>query len=182
MTQQRSEHEVAGVVDLLDHYRFDCDRYNADTLVVYWCMDYPLNWVRLAVVEALYQGRYKSLSVEQILQGWQRRNQPTYHFNHEFERLIYSQLPMKPTDTQPPSQTPRVIPILGMENIAPNPSKLQSQSLESSRYTTAKHPIDQFIPDAGVDVEEIYRKVKPPATIDPNPPDVSPPDTNLKNE
>jgi hypothetical protein len=88
---------------------------------------------------------------------------------------------MKPVETPQPSQTSRAVPMPEPGNISANPNKLQSRSLESSRYTTAKHPIDQFIPDAGVDVEEIYRKVKI-SEIHHNSPDGSPSDTNLKNE
>lgn len=163
MPQQKSEQEFAEVVALLHHYRFDCDRSTIDTLVTYWCVDYPLNWVKLAVVEALYQGRYKSLSVEQILQGWQRRSQPTYHFSHEFERLIHSQLPMR----EPLS------PDTELEEFSKltahlQPTKSPSRKLDSNRYTTAQHPIDKFVPDAGVDVEEISRKFKITAITSPS--------------
>jgi hypothetical protein len=155
MTQQKSEKEFAEVVALLHHYRFDCDRSTIETLVVYWCVDYSLSWVKLAVVEALYQGRYKSLSVEQILQGWQRRNQPTYHFSHEFERLIHGQLPARETISPEPL----------LEEIATLTARLkrtkpQGQKLEPNHYTIAQHPIDKFVPDAKVDVEEISRKFK----------------------
>lgn len=75
---------------LLVHYSFDLDCDNAEQLVGFWLTHYPSHWVRLAVVEALYQGRYKAVSVEHILAIWQRRGQPLYHFNHEFERLVCS--------------------------------------------------------------------------------------------
>lgn len=156
MTQQRSEQEFAEVVALLHHYRFDCDRSTIDTLVTYWCVDYPLNWVKMAVVEALYQGRYKSLSVEQILQGWQRRNQPTYHFSHEFERLIHGQLPLRET----PSLETELVEISKLTAHFQQTKSL-SRRLDAHNYTIAQHPIDQFVPDAGVDVEEISRKFKP---------------------
>lgn len=76
------------VVALLIHYSFDRAGYTAGELIDRWLNDYPASWVRLAVIEALYQGRYKAISVEQILAVWNRRGQPLYHFNHEFERLI----------------------------------------------------------------------------------------------
>lgn len=155
MTQQRSEKEFAEVVALLHHYRFDCDRSTIDTLVVYWCVDYPLSWVKLAVVEALYLGRYKSLSVEQILQGWQRRNQPTYHFTHEFERLIHGQLPVRENSSPEP-----LLEEISTLTARLKRTKPQGQKLESSQYTIAQHPIDKFVPDAKVDVEEISRKFK----------------------
>ena len=81
------------VVALLIHYSFDLGGYSAGELIDHWLNDYPANWVRLAVVEALYQGRYKAISVEQILVFWNRRGQPVYHFKHEFERLICSNFP-----------------------------------------------------------------------------------------
>lgn len=75
-------------VALLIHYSFDQGGYTAGELIDRWLNDYPANWVRLAVIEALYQGRYKAISVEQILAFWNRREQAVYHFNREFERLI----------------------------------------------------------------------------------------------
>ena len=73
---------------LLIHYSFDRGGYTAGELIDRWLNDYPAHWVRLAVIEALYQGRYKAISVEQILAFWNRRGQAFYHFNREFERLI----------------------------------------------------------------------------------------------
>ncbi|MFP4099255.1 hypothetical protein [Coleofasciculus sp.] len=80
-------------VELLSHYGFELRGYSAAELVEFWLEDYPAQWIRLAVIEALYQGRYKAISVEQILAVWGRREQPIYRFNHEFERLICRKLP-----------------------------------------------------------------------------------------
>jgi hypothetical protein len=79
--------------NLLRHYSFELGYTTIDELLAVWCGRYPTNWVRLAVIEALYQGRYKAISVEQILEFWQRRGQPVYHFNHEFERLVCHNFP-----------------------------------------------------------------------------------------
>ena len=89
-------------VELLSHYGFELRGYSAAELVEFWLEDYPAQWIRLAVIEALYQGRYKAISVEQILAVWGRRKQPIYRFNHEFERLICRKLPQDlnaPIDT-----------------------------------------------------------------------------------
>ncbi|MEQ8757346.1 MAG: hypothetical protein RID09_27995 [Coleofasciculus sp. G1-WW12-02] len=80
-------------VELLSHYGFELRGYSATELVEFWLEEYPAQWIRLAVIEALYQGRYKAISVEQILAVWGRREQPIYRFNHEFERLICRKLP-----------------------------------------------------------------------------------------
>ncbi|MGG6263419.1 hypothetical protein ACQ4M3_03565 [Leptolyngbya sp. AN03gr2] len=87
-------HETATqVVDLLTHYSFDLGGNQARQLIDRWQSTYSPNWIRWAVIEALYQGRYKAISVEQILQLWQRRQQPRYHFNYEFERLVCNKFP-----------------------------------------------------------------------------------------
>lgn len=80
-------------VTLLIHYSFELGGYTAGELIDRWLNGYPDNWVCLAVIEALYQGRYKAISVEQILAFWQRRGQASYHFNHEFERLVCGNFP-----------------------------------------------------------------------------------------
>ena len=80
-------------VSLLTHYSFDLGGYSASELVKRWENQYPSNWVHLAIIEALYQGRYKAVSAQQILTLWLKRNHPSYHFNMEFERLICNKLP-----------------------------------------------------------------------------------------
>lgn len=76
------------VADLLLRFSFDLNGFSVEQLANHWLSDYPANWVRFALIEALYQGRYKAFSVERILRLWNRRGQPLYHFNHEFERII----------------------------------------------------------------------------------------------
>jgi hypothetical protein len=83
------------VTSLLNHYGFESDTQPLEELVESWEQSYPHPWVRLAAIEALYQGRYKAVSVGQILAIWQRRGQVIHHFNHEFERLISRKKPHK---------------------------------------------------------------------------------------
>lgn len=83
--------------DLLHHYSFELAGYSVAQQVEIWQEYYPAEWLPVAIIEALYQGRYKAISVEQILNLWQRRNHPVHHFNHEFERLICGNLP-QPAD------------------------------------------------------------------------------------
>ncbi|MEG3848253.1 hypothetical protein QT971_11535 [Microcoleus sp. herbarium19] len=78
---------------LLVHYGFDLGGKKAEKLAGEWLTKYPGYWLRLAVVEALYQGRYKAVSVEQLLSMWHRIGQPLYHFNREFERLVCNNFP-----------------------------------------------------------------------------------------
>lgn len=91
---------------LLIHYSFDLSGYSASDLVDIWQKQYSVGWLHLAVIEALYQGRYKAISVQQILAFWRRRGQAVFHFNIEFERLICSKYPesltLQPAPTLPP--------------------------------------------------------------------------------
>ncbi|MGF1513889.1 MAG: hypothetical protein ACFB5Z_09365 [Elainellaceae cyanobacterium] len=73
---------------LLRYYSFEVDHLTVEQCVAQWRDRYPSNWLRAAVVEALYQGRYKAISVSQILDMWQRRGQSLCHYNGEFERMI----------------------------------------------------------------------------------------------
>ncbi|MBK1990855.1 hypothetical protein A0J48_025670 [Sphaerospermopsis aphanizomenoides BCCUSP55] len=105
-------------VNLLVHYSFDLNGYSASELINRWRSNYPTNWLHLAVIEALYQGRYKAISVQQILNFWLRRGEVIYHFNMEFERLICSKFPASLTKISPPvlPQIPPAQPIEPTKN------------------------------------------------------------------
>ena len=93
MTQLTQDASTAYAIALLVQYCFDLRGYQAEELVRAWLYNYKSSWVRLAVIEALYQGRYKAVSVEQILATWNRCGFPKAHFNGEFERLIGRKFP-----------------------------------------------------------------------------------------
>jgi hypothetical protein len=93
MTELAKDVTAIDVTDLLTRYSFDLGGYTVEQLVDAWLHHYPIKWVRLAVIEALYQGRYKAFSVEQILNLWKRRGKSLYRFNHEFERIICGRFP-----------------------------------------------------------------------------------------
>lgn len=93
MTEPIADATTAVAVALLTHYSFDLEDLTANNLVAWWAKTYPADWIRMAVIEALYQGRYKAVSVDQILAFWLRRQQPLCHFNHEFERIVCSKFP-----------------------------------------------------------------------------------------
>ena len=84
---------MAQIVALMTSYSFDTDRYSPSELVEQWLQSYPIHWIRLATIEALYLGRYKAISVEQIMFAWDRKGQPNTHFGGDFERLICRKLP-----------------------------------------------------------------------------------------
>ncbi|MEB3308953.1 MAG: hypothetical protein VKJ02_01835 [Snowella sp.] len=93
MSQSSNDIQAIETSTLLTCYGFDLRGFTPLGLINDWLKTYPLQWIRWAVVEALYQGRYKAISVEQLLNFWLRRGQPSFHFNSEFERLISHNLP-----------------------------------------------------------------------------------------
>lgn len=83
-TSQEAQQAAA----LLDGYRFELGNHDAPQWVSLWIESYRPVWVRDAVIEALYQGRYKAFSVRQILELWKKRDQPIRHTTHEFEAAV----------------------------------------------------------------------------------------------
>jgi hypothetical protein len=79
--------------DLLCYYQFALEGRSAATVLQQWAATYPVEWIRLAIIEALYQGRYKAVSVAHILQIWERRSQAQPHFDDEFAQMIRQRLP-----------------------------------------------------------------------------------------
>jgi hypothetical protein len=116
---------VAVAESLLKQYNFDPGEQTCDQILDHWLRNYDPRWIRLALIEALYQGRYKTISVEQIMSLWLRRGQPSYRFSHDFEALICTNLPQDlrlPPQARksPTSRRPTATPIgtqnLGMQN------------------------------------------------------------------
>lgn len=97
---------IAPILALLREYSFDIDNYQPEALISQWLDKFGPVWVGHAITEALYQGRYKIVSVDYILQLWQRRGAPLRHFNREFESIILGQTllasPEVPTEPTPP--------------------------------------------------------------------------------
>ena len=98
MNELTQDLSLAQARSLIDSYDFDLGRNNVENLFEYWLDLYHPNWIRLATIEALYLGRYKGISVEQILNVWLRLGNPNPHFTCEFERLICRKLPKHLSD------------------------------------------------------------------------------------
>jgi hypothetical protein len=148
---------------LLDRYSFDLGGCSASVLMERWLKDYSDRWIYLAVVEALYQGRYKANSVEQILTIWQRKGQAYFRFNHEFERLVcgdFSNIWRKLERSSLESDratiqqaTPQQkLDITKIELLAQNPRQAKDSKLTNQ-------PIEQFSPYS-TDTNEFYGKLK----------------------
>jgi hypothetical protein len=93
MEQQKKDVEIIETSALLTCYGFDLRGLTPQGLIDDWLKSYSPLWIRWAVVEALYQGRYKAISVEHLLNFWSRRGEPSFRFGSEFERLITHNLP-----------------------------------------------------------------------------------------
>lgn len=105
---------------LITQYSFDLAGHTAASLMSYWLSQHPPEWLRLAIIEALYQGRYKAISIEQILNLWQRRGQPVCHFNHEFERIICGSAPRH---------------VFGLQDLASPPASASESALTDADST-----------------------------------------------
>ena len=93
MEQQKEDIQIIETSALLTCYGFDLRGLTPQDLINEWLKSYSPLWIRWAVVEALYQGRYKAISVEHLLNFWSRRGEPSFRFSGEFERLITHNLP-----------------------------------------------------------------------------------------
>ena len=98
MTELTQDLSLAQARSLIDSYAFDLGCNNSERLFESWLDIYHASWIRLATIEALYLGRYKAISVEQILNVWLRLGNPNPHFTYEFERLICRKLPKHLSD------------------------------------------------------------------------------------
>jgi len=98
MTELTHDISLAQAHSLIDSYGFDLEGEKASQLLQSWLEKYSSSWIRLATIEALYRGRYKAISVEQILTVWLRLGVPQTHFTYEFERLICRKLPKHLSD------------------------------------------------------------------------------------
>jgi hypothetical protein len=78
---------------VIDLYGLELDGDRVDTLVASWLQKYDNSWIIKAIVESLYRGRYKIVSVDNILRDWQRLGRPRYNFTPEYEREILQNLP-----------------------------------------------------------------------------------------
>lgn len=73
-------------------FSFDSNEDQIEQTIQKWLVQYPPKWVIAAIVEAIFLGRYKAVSVERILILWHLRGAPISHFDLEFVELVCSRL------------------------------------------------------------------------------------------
>jgi hypothetical protein len=132
--------------ELLSYYGPDSEPYpqswTKGRLLDRWLRVYPQQWICWALIESLYQGRYKTYCVEQILALWLRRGEPRYHFNHEFEAMICN-VPQQmnssaATDSSEACETKNSVSLLGSEDLGDVATPdFATQASEASRETSS---------------------------------------------
>lgn len=115
---------------LLERY-FELSAARAAEVVQQLRAHHPEAWIYPATVEAIYQGRYRWVSIAQILLLWQRRGRPSCHFSADYERLLLGELPetLNSLDPEVLPSTTAVIPtitLLAQPNEAFIPAQDQS--------------------------------------------------------
>ncbi|MEB3161301.1 MAG: hypothetical protein VKL20_07560 [Synechocystis sp.] len=83
---------IAQAIAVLKNYGFDLKGQDLGQLLENWVDHFSSAWVRLAVLESLYEGRYQSISVDHLLTFWEQRGEPHANFPQEFERLVLYKL------------------------------------------------------------------------------------------
>ncbi|MEC4805783.1 MAG: hypothetical protein SAJ12_12170 [Jaaginema sp. PMC 1079.18] len=152
---------IAQTVALMHYYGFDLRGYTTVEQIAIWLDKYSAIWIRLATVEALYQGRYKTISVEQILLFWRRRGRPTHHFNHEFESLICRELPLNLSDRREQNQLTLLLDAIAPSpkpSPPPPPETEPQQESETGIPQPVHRPIHKFTPPP--DDSGFYDKLK----------------------
>jgi hypothetical protein len=117
--------------DLLRYYQFALEGRSVSAVLQQWAATYPVEWIRLAIIEALYQGRYKVVSVAQILQIWERRSQAQPHFDDEFAQMIRQRLP--DNLTRQPVETTSAVAALAAEMQSSQRRQQRRRSGDTSR-------------------------------------------------
>lgn len=152
MTHPSNSPDVEPIYQLLTSYSFEAEDYHpTEAVIAGWLAEFGPVWVSHAITEALYQGRYKVISIDQILKLWQRRGQPIRHFNREFESIILGQSLLCPTgygDGAESSAVRRALPSIAptsLDSEADAPSEIGALLPDAAPHTSA--PTD-LIPES----------------------------------
>jgi hypothetical protein len=194
-----SQFQQEFVTTVIEHYGLELEDERVETVVSIWFQTYDPAWVVKALVEALYRGRYKVKSVDNILRDWQRRGAPLYRFTPNYEREILHSLRLNPeqpativhlatptaVDTSPPAKSIDLSPVTDLEHLDPEeaePFQHHERSPQATRWGSTDEP-DRSTPES-IEVEDL--SLDPNVASLPSMPDRSPienehnpPDTKL---
>jgi hypothetical protein len=136
-----SQFQQEFVTTAIEHYGLELDDQRVDTVISTWFQTYDPAWVVKALVEALYRGRYKVKSVDNILRDWQRRGSPLYKFTPDYEREILQSLRLS-TDgpvTLLPSAIPTPVDISVRQIAAGTPPLPDPKRLDPEETAPFQH-------------------------------------------
>jgi hypothetical protein len=85
--------QTSPIAIVIKTYGLALDEQQVEAMLVTWSQTYDSAWIIKAIVESLYRGRYKLISVDNILKDWQRIGKPRYNFTPEYEREIFQKIP-----------------------------------------------------------------------------------------
>ena len=169
MEQKKEEIQMIETSALLTCYGFDLRGVTPQGLINDWLKSYSPLWIRWAVVEALYQGRYKAVSVEHLLNFWSRRGEPSYRFSCEFERLITNKLPksyaagldlaVEPRDDEITLSVP---PKFFLPSFPSPPPLLEPILNRPPGFTSEREPLERLL-NENVDLEDRENLMEPTA-------------------
>ncbi len=108
----------------LERYGFELEGQTSQRWVERWSKQFPGPWIPAALLEALYRGRYKATSVEQILRLWQRRGAPYLTFPPEMSRSLWREQ----------EELLRSLLATATSCLAPPPSPLPTPAGKGSRF------------------------------------------------
>jgi len=155
---------------LIENYGFELDGETSQTLAARWLEEYDASWIRLAIIEALYLGRYKTISVEHILNLWEHRGQPKFHFTHEFEQLICHRLPkaLREVSIAVENRGRNSSPISQFEPEPEIEEELEAETVieDEEEASEPSLSIDRFTPL--LDRSQVYSKLKAVANSEAN--------------
>lgn len=162
MIDVRQQLTISQIKDLLDSYSFDTNQCNIECLIYEWLKDYKIEWVYLATIEALFLGRYKVVSIKQILTIWGRLGSPKTHFSGDFERFIGRDLP-KHSAAKSIADIDELEP--QEEEIMPQPNiasdEIISEEVNSSQQTPLNKLIQDNFPATKISQPKNYSPLQP---------------------
>ncbi|WP_310490365.1 hypothetical protein [Chamaesiphon sp. VAR_69_metabat_338] len=88
-----SHSQTSLITLVIKTYGLALEEDRVEAMLITWFQTYDSTWIAKAIVESLYRGRYKLISVENILKDWQRIGKPRYNFTPEYEREIFQNIP-----------------------------------------------------------------------------------------
>ncbi|MGB2925712.1 MAG: hypothetical protein WBB82_10450 [Limnothrix sp.] len=146
---ENEKEAIAATVALLNHYGFDLGGQIATDISQQWQQLYPSAWLRNAVLEALYRGRYKKVSVEEILRQWQKKGDSQTNFDSHFEAIMCAELKktvqekvqLQSVPIQPSSATKSS----EIESFQPEPINFEIYQKLKAIAKQADHQIDDIL-------------------------------------